>query len=208
MRKEALIVCLLFIIVTLFCVFLVNSVSAKKSVVIVSGEPIPLNIFQTWKTKVLPPGMATNVRILKERTPGFSHFLFDDNDCETFIRRHFGQRVTQAYLDLIPGAYKADLWRCCVLYIHGGVYLDIKMCPEKGLDVQQLLQKDHLVFDYIFRGIHNSIMICHPQLPFLKRCIDKIVDNVEKRWYGRNSLHVTGPCMMSDVITEVERRVF
>ena len=64
MRKEALIVCLLFIIVTLFCVFLVNSVSAKNSVVIVSGEPIPLNIFQTWKTKVLPPGMATNVRIL------------------------------------------------------------------------------------------------------------------------------------------------
>ena len=82
---------------------------------------IPLKIFQTWYTKDLPQAMKERVENLKTIHPRFEHFLFDDNDCRQFIQDHFNTDILNAYDKLIPGAYKADLWRCCVLYIHGGI---------------------------------------------------------------------------------------
>ena len=38
------------------------------------------------------------------------------------------------YEKLRHGAHKADLFRYCCLYKLGGVYLDIKMKPEKMLN--------------------------------------------------------------------------
>ena len=43
-----------------------------------------------------------------------------------FIKSHFSKRVLYAYDKLIPGAFKADLWRYCIIYINGGIYIDIK----------------------------------------------------------------------------------
>ena len=60
------------------------------------------------------------------------HYLYNDDDCRAFIRDAFPPDVVAAYDLLIPTAFKADLWRYCVLYKFGGVYLDIKYkwgCP-------------------------------------------------------------------------------
>ena len=77
---------------------------------------IPLNIFQTWKTKELPPKMQEIVNKLKKQNPEFKHYLFDDNDCRNFIKKHFNKDVLQAFDNLIPGAYKADLFRYQILW--------------------------------------------------------------------------------------------
>ena len=93
---------------------------------------IPLNIFQTYHTLDLPPRMRKCVDKLIQNNPEFTHHLYDDNDCRQFIKDNFPLNVVQAFDKLIPGAYKADLWRYCVLYIHGGIYLDIKYnCANK-----------------------------------------------------------------------------
>ena len=84
---------------------------------------IPLDIYQTWFTKELPPKMRERVELLKAQNPRFNHHLFDDNDCREFIKTHFKPDVLDAYDKLIPGAYKADLWRLCVLFINGGIYM-------------------------------------------------------------------------------------
>ena len=63
---------------------------------------------------------------LQTCNPELEYFLFDDNDCIEFIKTHFENDVVDAYYRLIPGAYKADLWRYCVMYIEGGIYIDIK----------------------------------------------------------------------------------
>ncbi len=71
---------------------------------------VPLNIYQTWFTKDLPPKLRQRVELLKFQNPQFNHHLFDDNDCRKFIKTHFKSDVLGAYDTLIPGAYKADLW--------------------------------------------------------------------------------------------------
>jgi mannosyltransferase OCH1-like enzyme len=49
---------------------------------------IPLDIYQTWSTKDLPPKMRERVEILKSQNPRFNHHLYDDNDCREFIKSH------------------------------------------------------------------------------------------------------------------------
>jgi mannosyltransferase OCH1-like enzyme len=79
------------------------------------NDIIPLHIYQTWHTKALPTHMFNNVVKLKRSHPRFTYHLFDDNDCREFIKDNFSSEVLWAFDKLIPGAYKADLWRYCMV---------------------------------------------------------------------------------------------
>ena len=94
---------------------------------------IPLHIYQTWHTKdLLPPKMRKCVEKLKTDNPEFEHHLYDNKECHHFIKTNFDKRVLNAFNKLKPGAFKADLWRYCILYKKGGIYLDIKyQCEPK-----------------------------------------------------------------------------
>lgn len=48
---------------------------------------------------------------------------------------HFPSEVLEAFDILIPGAFKADLFRYCVLFIYGGVYADVDMLLKTKLDM-------------------------------------------------------------------------
>jgi len=166
---------------------------------------IPLNIFQTWHTKDLPKNMAECVEKLKEDNPEFEHFLFDDYDCREFIKQYFKKDVLDAFDTLIPGAYKADLWRLCVLYIRGGIYMDIKMECRNNFKLKYLTMSEHFVKDRIYSfiyyfgyyyGIYNAFMVCKAKNPFLMRCIRIIVKNVKNRNYGVSPLDPTGPMLL------------
>ena len=128
---------------------------------------IPLHIFQTWHTKNLPPNMRQSVEYIKRSNPRFHHRLFDDNECHDFIRDNFDESVLHAYNKLIPGAYKADLWRYCVLYKLGGIYLDIKYIPTKEDNVKIMVLRLELDPLNIVNQDVNDKGITETSLPFL-----------------------------------------
>lgn len=163
---------------------------------------IPLNLFQTWRTKNLPPNMRKVVNKLKQDNPEFNYFLYDDNDCREFIARYFEEDVLMAFDTLIPGAYKADLWRYCVLYIEGGIYLDIKLQCVNGFKLMELTEKDHhLAMDRVGPvSIYNAVMASQPKHPFLLMAIQQIVKNVKSLYYGISPLCPTGPLMLGELI--------
>ena len=105
--------------------------------------------------------MNERVETLKKQNPQFKYHLFDDNDCREFIKNHFREDVLYAYDHLIPGAYKADLWRYCVLFIKGGIYLDIKYTPLNGFKFINLILQDFiyvlLILIYIFFLFFNLL---------------------------------------------------
>jgi mannosyltransferase OCH1-like enzyme len=160
---------------------------------------IPLKVYMTWHTKDLPVKMQENVNKLKEINPRFEVIIFDDNDCYNFIKTNFDESVLNAFTNLVPGAYKADLWRLCVLYINGGYYLDIKMNCINGFKLIELSEKEHLVSDIPPYHIYNAIMICKQGNPFLLKCIEEIVNNVKTGFYGRSPLDPTGPGLIGNV---------
>lgn len=167
-------------------------------------EIIPRKIFMCWKTKILPEKMAQNVSQLKSNHPNFEIHVFDDKECLYFIRKYFETDIENAFLYLKPGAYKADLFRLCVLYIHGGIYMDIKYRCMSGFKLDYLLDKEHLVLDLpstFWRenttGIYNGLMVSKPKNSFLFECIRGIVHNVNNNYYGDTSLFPTGPGLLS-----------
>jgi mannosyltransferase OCH1-like enzyme len=164
---------------------------------------IPLDIYQTWFTKNLPPGMINSINKLKKDNPEFTFYLFDDNDCKTFIKDNFGIKVYDAFENLIPGAYKADLWRYCILYKKGGIYIDIKF-HTNNFNLIQLTDNNYFVKDrdgYWERnkiGIYNGFIISKPKNPIFLNCINDIVKNVNAGYKGLNSLHPTGPGLLGN----------
>jgi mannosyltransferase OCH1-like enzyme len=144
--------------------------------------------------------MREIVELLKSQNPRFNHHLYDDNDCREFIKAHFRPDVLWAYDSLIPGAYKADLWRLCVLFINGGIYLDIKFCCVNGFKLVELTEKEHFVRDRHPNTIYNSLMAGRKGNIFLFKCIRQIVENVKNRYYGYDALCPTGPAMLGSVI--------
>lgn len=163
---------------------------------------IPPNIFQTWHTKILPPLMYNAIKTIKLENPEFKYFLFDDNECREFISKYYSKEILNAYDSLIPGAYKADLWRYCVLHKFGGIYLDVKYVPT-NFKLKFLLYKEHLVLDMpnpYGPGIYNAMMVCKPESRYLMDAINKIVENVKTRFYGKYVLEPTGPQLLSKII--------
>jgi mannosyltransferase OCH1-like enzyme len=161
---------------------------------------IPLTIYQTWFTKNLPPKMDRCVEKLRQSNPKFNHQLYDDNDCRDFIRDNYDSDVLRAFDTLIPGAYKADLFRYCILYKNGGIYLDIKYECINNFKFIHLTESEHFVSDINNNGIYNALMICLPGNEALLKAIRQIVDNVEKKFYGTNTLEPTGPRLLSKFI--------
>ena len=162
---------------------------------------IPLIIYQTWHTKKLPAEMRESVNQLKKAAPEFTYMLFDDADCLEFIQEYFPPQVVEAYHKLIPGAYKADLWRYCALYVTGGIYIDIKYRPVPPFKLIQLTRSEHFVNDlqdaYVkFEGVYNGVMVCKPQNKVLLKCINEIVHNATVTYFGRSPLEPTGPILL------------
>jgi len=169
---------------------------------------IPPNIFQTWETKNIPPLMFNAIQKIKRFNPRFSHFLFDDNECREFIKNNFDHEVLNAYDTLIPGAFKADLWRYCILYKKGGIYLDMKYVPINGFRFINLLEKEHFVLDFGGGGVYNALMVCKPGNEILLRAINEIVKNVRERFYGNSCLAPTGPNLLGKFFSDDEKNSF
>ena len=167
---------------------------------------IPLNIFQTWHSKNLPPIMAKNVEFIKQSNPAFNYMLFDDDDCREFIKNNFKVDVLNAFDTLIPGAYKADLWRYCVLYTNGGIYIDIKYMPINGFKLISLTEKEHWVLDIDNNGIYNALIVAKPGNDILLQAINNIVSNVQNRYYGNSGLEPTGPLLLTKLFSSQQKQ--
>ena len=163
---------------------------------------VPLKIFQTWHTKNLPPKMKKCNDLLKKQNPEFMYSLYDDKMCRKFIQTHFDQRVVKAFDTLRPGAYKADLWRYCVLYKEGGIYIDIKYSCSNNFKLIKLIDNDYFVQDREPNSIYNGFIVCKTNNPIFLKLIKKICNNCEKKKYSDNSLGVTGPTLFYKYFTK------
>ena len=141
--------------------------------------------------------------------PDFTHVCYTNRDMDKFIGKYYSGPVNDAYKKVRPGAYKADLWRLCILNKFGGIYIDAFATPYKS--IISMLDKCMSGKTFISvldcndagGGIHNGVIISVPNHPFLIQAINDIVYNIENNYYGESSLAVTGPLALSKSIKKV-----
>jgi len=154
---------------------------------------IPKIIYQTWKTKDLPLNVNTIRDKISKLNPNYKMILYDDNDIDIFIKTNFNIKIYNIYKKLNVGASKADFWRYCILYINGGIYLD--------MDAQILKPLDYLIEEneqcIITRegnagAFNNWIMIFEKQHPILLETIIQCCYNIDNK-ITNDICYLTGP---------------
>ncbi len=162
---------------------------------------IPRNIFQTWDIKQLTNEMNLLTSSWKINNPSYSYFLFDEIERKNFIKKHFDGKVYEAYCRIIPGAFKADLWRYCVLYICGGIFVDLDTICLNSIDnfldenIEFMTAVDlNITTKY---NLTNGFIASIPRHPILLNCINKIVYYIENNITDfASNLDFSGPGLL------------
>jgi hypothetical protein len=156
---------------------------------------IPKIIMQTGRSNRITKNKYLSIQSIINNNKNYKYEYFNDNSALKFIKKHFDKGVVNAYNKLIPGAYKADLFRYCYLYINGGIYIDCKMICHINFD--DLIGNNDIVLvkDIGERAYWNGFICAIPKMKIFKKCIDNIVENVKNKYYGESSLDITGPTL-------------
>jgi len=109
---------------------------AKKPIYRVEpNRLIPRRVHQTYFVEPTSSEFPNMSRLVESwRQSGWDHKFYNDTEARAFLLEHFPDEVVEAFDEIIPGAYKADLFRYCVLFIEGGVYADTDVLLETNLD--------------------------------------------------------------------------
>ena len=168
---------------------------------------VPLVIYETWHSHQLPKGMAENIKTLLKMNPEFDYYLYSDDECANFIKDNFDKDVLEAFQMLRPGAFKSDLWRYCILYKRGGVYLDIKYYSVVPLvdiidENQTVFVRDTTAPRTAEGCFYNGFIVSPPNNEIFGKCISDIVLSTKNKLYKRNVLDITGPCMLGRILAK------
>ena len=160
-------------------------------------QVIPKTIIQTRKSNKMSHACFNAIHTFIDLNPEYEYKFYDDDDCIDFIKINFNNNVLDAYNKIIPTAYKADLFRYCVLYIYGGCYFDIKQILRVPL--REIINPNEdiiLTQDTYKTGYYNAIMLSKPKHPLMLKLINQVVQNTNNNYYGDCPLCPTGPCFL------------
>lgn len=124
----------------------------------------------------------------KIKNPTYNFIYYNDEDCDKIIKE-FDELVYRAYNMLIPTAYKADIFRMVILYLHGGIYGDFSQEFIKPLS------------SFINHNL-DIILIENFEICFIASCskneiiryiLKHQVNNILNKNYGNSKLDITGP---------------
>jgi mannosyltransferase OCH1-like enzyme len=182
--------------------FYIQGTSSKTSK---SESNVPLVIYQSWSTNYVPTKMYATIQKLISVNHEFDYYLYSDDASRKFIKENYDEEVLNAFDTLKPGAYKSDLWRYCILYKRGGVYLDIKYYSLVPLlpiiNNNPIIYVKDLAFSYGFsEAIYNAFMVSPPNNLIFKYCIDDIVNSCRLKLYFITAVDITGPRLLKKIL--------
>lgn len=192
-----------------------------------NNHTIPKIIHQTYPTKNLHIDVQNNINKLKRLNPDYDYRLYDDNDIVNFIKKNYDEDILKTYYSINPeyGPARADYFRYLLMYIEGGIYLDIKSSCNIPFDN---IIKDNDEFILNHWGDYNQEwkkvlknewgeycnwnIIIKPKHPLMKKIIDIITYNINnydinKDGVGKKGvLFLTGPVSYTKIILEYGKK--
>ncbi len=164
---------------------------------------IPKVIHQTFKTSALPFITRRHIKNFRKKNPEYQYEFYDDERINSFFRKEFEPHVYSCYKKLNIGAAKADMFRYAILFKKGGVYLDIDSGINDALDSFILPGDNAIITHEGHPGMYAQwALIYSAGHPFLKRTLEKVVENISLKKYPDNVHRTTGPSVYTEAIKE------
>ena len=172
---------------------------------------IPPHWFKTGPLPADAPSVRPLLADAQARAKGIATVVYlRDNESRAFVSARCGPRVLAAYDLLVPGSFRADLFRYCALWSEGGVYSDLSQRLRVPLQSLVDFERDHLVLvrDRAKPLTHPGVtpiqiafMAATPRHWVLRIALDTAVEHVHARYYGRTPLDITGPFMLGRLLS-------
>jgi len=169
-----------------------------------------MKVFAYWHSPDLNDFLKNSIKTTIENNPYLDYQIYDDEKAKTFLNDNFDKEVLNAYNGLKPHAFKSDLFRYCVLYIYGGLYIDCKMIVNP-IDISFFLNHEyHFAKSFKRRCVKwKPIQNCFlyfkkPNNPKLMEIIDRIVNNVKNRDKTCHDLYLTGPILIGEYFQDTK----
>jgi len=133
---------------------------------------VPPIIHQTWRdTNTIPINWQHASNSCRSLHSNYEYRLWTDKDARRLIEKEFPCLL--ATFDSYPyDIQRADVIRIIVLYVYGGIYLDLDIVCLKSLDqlraYKLVLPKTKPV------GLSNDFIIAEPKHPFLLQVLNDL----------------------------------
>jgi mannosyltransferase OCH1-like enzyme len=176
-------------------------------------QKIPKIIIQTTSNKNIKNILHYNsIQTFIELNPEYEYRILDDDESRLFIKNNFDIDILVAYDMLIPGSFKADLFRYCYLYINGGCYFDCKQILRHPIRTFVDENDDFLVCKDIGPGFFNAVILSSEKNELIMDTIErvkykifnfyKIYNFMNKKQYNTQMLSLTGPNLLYETIKD------
>lgn len=157
------------------------------------SQKIPFVIHQTYFDDKMDVQLYETCMINRYMNVEYEYKFYTDKDVAVYVATHFPQ-YNDLFHSLIPGAFRADLFRYLVLYREGGVYMDCK--SSTIIPLREFLPAD-LGFvsftDMNTTTIQISFLASTPGHPVLGQALEIAFDNIRRQNYGVSAMDITGP---------------
>lgn len=119
--------------------------------------------------------------LLKNWADGYEVCIYNDESCRSFLKHFWGEETLKRFDSMKKGAHKMDLWRYCMLYLHGGIYLDIKTVPTQKLD--DIFVQHDMWYTCLsaMRGCYQGIIATPKGNDILLDCIRMVMETSNKQ---------------------------
>ena len=170
-----------------------------------------MNIFQTWKTKTVPEKWKASQQSVINMNRNWNYYLLDDTNNLQIVKKYFPD-FYQTFTSFEYPIQRADAIRYCVLYLWGGIYLDLDYICNKPFDDILLQNKFEvgLIKSNNVEQFTNSFLMSKPKSYFWLLCIEQMKNplplykKITKHFEIFNS---TGPFMINKMANENKKYI-
>lgn len=174
--------------------YIIKNTKIEIDTDIINTQEIPKIIIQTGFNNKFKNILHFNSIIsFIELNPEYTYKYYNDTDARKFIRESFNDEINYCYDILVPGAFKADLLRYCLLYYYGGCYFDCKQILR--IPIRKFLKPDQtflLCNDIIDNALLNAVIFSVKNLTVLEKTLKDCTFNIVNK-LGKSALDITGP---------------
>jgi len=156
----------------------INSNNKIKSVDSIIFSNIPAVVYQTYDSSNLSSNIINNFNSNIVNNPEFDFYLYNDYDAREFIVSNFNNELLYIYDSLIKNNQN-ELWKYCILYKNGGVYMNMNLKTTDSLIniINSLKSDDAIIFTQNDKTISTAVIMVPPNLPIFKELIDSYLNN-------------------------------
>ena len=142
-----------------------------------------MKLFQTYRKRI--PDKIVNTT-LKNLPNNIIYEFYDDHRRDKYMKTQ-SKKIYKLFSKLKYQAHKTDLFRYCILYEQGGIYLDADSVIVKKIDTK-IFDKDCMfVYDSNCKNIFNGFIYTKKNNLIIKKVIDYMIKD-DGRLFGLKNI--------------------